>query len=407
MKQNPERSTLKIGIRRKTLLLLVLLVASAFASNPSVSWGQTRNKPSLNPGTSAMTIVPPRGQRSGERSINQGSQPIAVVFANQTNENLIAHWIDLNGVGQELGSLVPGQSVEITTFPGHVTTFSSGSRRVATFRASTSSNAAYAILGTGGANVNMGQVTQFNPSFTGGQTGSAGTGLTLSDIGRLIKELAARKQSPVPGGGGIPGTNTGGKPGTNIGGNPGTNIGGNPGTNIGGNPRTNIGGNPGTNTGGNPGQSPIANTGSRLTGQQVQELLDLHNRVRAEVGVGPVTWDPAVAKVAQDYADKMAASGVFAHNQNNGGLGENIAMRWPNPTVSQLAGMWADEKKDWNTAWVIGQEPGNPQTGHYTQMVWRATTKIGAGIATGADGKTYLVCNYNPAGNMMGQHPFR
>ena len=146
----------------------------------------------------------------------------------------------------------------------------------------------------------------------------------------------------------------------------------------------------------------INNTGSRLTTSEAQVLVALHNQVRADGGVGPVSWDPAVAKVAQDYADRMAATGVFAHNQNNGGLGENIAMRWPNPTVTQLAGMWADEKKDWNTAWVIGQEPGNPQTGHYTQMVWRATTKIGAGIATGPDGKTYLVCNYSPAGNMMG-----
>ncbi len=204
MKHNLEQSSLKTGNGRN---MLVLLAASALAFSSSVSRGQVRNKPSLSQGTSAMYAVPPRGQQSNERSINLGSQPISVAFANQTNENLVAHWIDLNGVGQEIGLLVPGQVAEITTFPGHVTIFSSGSRRVATFRASTSSQPAYAILGPGGNTANMGPVTQFNPSVTGNQISSAATGITLSDIGRFFRELANRKQSSAPGGGSTPGTN--------------------------------------------------------------------------------------------------------------------------------------------------------------------------------------------------------
>ena len=369
MKHNLEQSSLKTGNGRN---MLVLLAASALAFSSSVSRGQVRNKPSLSQGTSAMYAVPPRGQQSNERSINLGSQPISVAFANQTNENLVAHWIDLNGVGQEIGLLVPGQVAEITTFPGHVTIFSSGSRRVATFRASTSSQPAYAILGPGGNTANMGPVTQFNPSVTGNQISSAATGITLSDIGRFFRELA-NKQSSAPGGGSTPGTN--------------------------------IGGNSGTNTGGNA----IASTGSNLTPQAAQDLVNFHNRVRNDVGVGPVTWDATIAKFAQDYANKLATTiKQLQHNPNrvlNGvTLGENLswgsAGSW---TVLQLADQWESQEKNlWTPGSVIPS--GSNPAGHYTQIIWRNSTKIGAGIATGPSG-TYLVCNYSPAGNFIGQKP--
>jgi len=41
-------------------------------------------------------------------------------------------------------------------------------------------------------------------------------------------------------------------------------------------------------------------------------------------------------------------------------------------------------------------------TGHFTQVVWAATTHVGA--ARSADG-TYVAANYFPAGNIIGEHP--
>ena len=44
-------------------------------------------------------------------------------------------------------------------------------------------------------------------------------------------------------------------------------------------------------------------------------------------------------------------------------------------------------------------------TGHFTQVVWKSTTKVGAGIATYNDGNnvaTYIVARYKPAGNVIG-----
>jgi hypothetical protein len=44
--------------------------------------------------------------------------------------------------------------------------------------------------------------------------------------------------------------------------------------------------------------------------------------------------------------------------------------------------------------------------GHFTQIVWRASTTLGCGKATGKDGNDYVVCNYDPAGNIAGRTPF-
>jgi uncharacterized protein YkwD len=40
-----------------------------------------------------------------------------------------------------------------------------------------------------------------------------------------------------------------------------------------------------------------------------------------------------------------------------------------------------------------------PETGHFTQIVWRETTKVGFGFAQSEDGRFYAVANYSPAGN--------
>lgn len=42
--------------------------------------------------------------------------------------------------------------------------------------------------------------------------------------------------------------------------------------------------------------------------------------------------------------------------------------------------------------------------GHYTQMIWRGTRKLGCALADGQNYE-YLVCRYFPAGNNFGQGP--
>ena len=38
-------------------------------------------------------------------------------------------------------------------------------------------------------------------------------------------------------------------------------------------------------------------------------------------------------------------------------------------------------------------------TGHFTQLLWNATTNVGMGHAIGSDGKVYIAARYTPPGN--------
>ena len=47
---------------------------------------------------------------------------------------------------------------------------------------------------------------------------------------------------------------------------------------------------------------------SRLKAEEVQTLLDMHNQVRADVGVKPVVWSEKLALYAQEWADHLAST---------------------------------------------------------------------------------------------------
>jgi pathogenesis-related protein 1 len=150
-----------------------------------------------------------------------------------------------------------------------------------------------------------------------------------------------------------------------------------------------------------------APTGSRFTQQEAVAMVNYHNQVRAEVGVGPVNWSPQIAQFAQQWADEIAKKGKFEHRpRGQQQYGENLAAG-SSPTYSPLDGakQWYDEKKLFrapNGVFTAALMPA----GHYTQMVWRGSTEIGAGKAIIQKGQmkgwTVMVCNYNPPGNRIG-----
>merc|ERR1719160_481203 len=91
------------------------------------------------------------------------------------------------------------------------------------------------------------------------------------------------------------------------------------------------------------------------------------------------------------YAE--STGGAFQHSSTD--LGENLA--WASPTAPSPEAsvkMWYDEIKDTDGG-VVSSYQSN--AGHYTQVVWKATTDFGC--ATYAQ---LTICRYQPAGNMMG-----
>lgn len=149
--------------------------------------------------------------------------------------------------------------------------------------------------------------------------------------------------------------------------------------------------------------------GSRLTPQQVQQLLVLHNTYRADVGVGPVVWSEKIAIYAQQWADHLASTHCSMEHRPRSGTwtqeyGENLFMGTAGYyDVSDAVTAWDSEKKDHHGDIITAANYS--ATGHYTQIVWRNTRQIGCASAVCND-NIIIVCNYDPQGNFLGQKPF-
>lgn len=133
-------------------------------------------------------------------------------------------------------------------------------------------------------------------------------------------------------------------------------------------------------------------------------ILDYHNKARADVGVGPLRWDEDLAGYAQQWADHLAANGcTMTHRQRNR-YGENLYQGTAGHfTAVDAAKGWESEKKLYRGEAIT--KTNYAPIGHYTQMVWRDTTKLGCGEAL-CNGTLLVACNYDPKGNYLGRKPY-
>ena len=141
-----------------------------------------------------------------------------------------------------------------------------------------------------------------------------------------------------------------------------------------------------------------------------QRLLIAHNAERESLGLEPLSWNPALAQNAQQWADYLAATGRFEHSPENhrNPEGENL---WAGTRgyyqPEAMVGAWIREKQYFRP----GIFPDNSITGrvadvgHYTQLVWRATSEVGCAEAASTR-EDILVCRYAEAGNYRGERPF-
>jgi uncharacterized protein YkwD len=115
-----------------------------------------------------------------------------------------------------------------------------------------------------------------------------------------------------------------------------------------------------------------------------------------------LTWERALAIEAQRYASLCRRDpsnpSRFAHSGNKA-TGENLA--WGTGlTGIQAVDLWYNEKSKYDF-----KRPGfYSNTGHFTQVVWKGTTRIGCGLAT-CGAVRLLVCRYWRPGNIAGQFP--
>lgn len=142
----------------------------------------------------------------------------------------------------------------------------------------------------------------------------------------------------------------------------------------------------------------------------IKDLVPLHNQVRSEVGVGPITWSDDLAEYATEWANYLATKGgcKLTHRPFKGKwkqkYGENLFMgSFTAFNVTDAVKTWYTEKKKYDG------KPLNRSNAvlasHYTQLVWGKTRKVGCAQVT-CQKRLIVVCNYDPPGNHLGETPF-
>jgi hypothetical protein len=145
-------------------------------------------------------------------------------------------------------------------------------------------------------------------------------------------------------------------------------------------------------------------------------IVAAHNAVRAAApGASPalplMVWDEQLAAHAQAWADTCPTNHNPDRNVGGQTVGENIYWSTSSSTVASTrpVELWASEGLDYdvvaNTCEGAVHSLDNFGCGHYTQIVWRTTVKVGCGMRTGCGGGCAQpwVCNYLPAGNFYDQ----
>ncbi len=132
----------------------------------------------------------------------------------------------------------------------------------------------------------------------------------------------------------------------------------------------------------------------------VRELLTTHNAIRADLKLPPLQWSDALAAYSQKWADTLIARNRSAHNPNSP-YGENILVAGIGSTPSSVVREWASESHDY----AYSTNACSTDCGHYTQIVWRQTTKVGCAVSRGSQREVW-VCSYDPPGNYSGEWPY-
>ncbi len=146
------------------------------------------------------------------------------------------------------------------------------------------------------------------------------------------------------------------------------------------------------------------------------QSLNNHNSYRARHHSLNLSANSTLNQGALDWAKYLAANGKFEHSTSTqrNSAGENLFVYYTTGTIGATAladkgvSSWYNEVSQYNY-----KNPGfSSATGHFTQLVWKSSAQLGCGVAQGKKvlnstnfNAYYVVCRYNPAGNVQGLFP--
>lgn len=130
------------------------------------------------------------------------------------------------------------------------------------------------------------------------------------------------------------------------------------------------------------------------------EMLALHNDIRAEAKLPPLQWSNELAAYSRRWANTLLTKKLSMHNPNSP-YGENIFLTGVGYTPSMVVQQWAAESRSYS----YRTNSCSGDCGHYTQIVWRDTRRVGCAVAQNAR-RSVWVCSYDPPGNYRNEWPY-
>ncbi|XP_068647742.1 pathogenesis-related protein PR-1-like [Aristolochia californica] len=137
------------------------------------------------------------------------------------------------------------------------------------------------------------------------------------------------------------------------------------------------------------------------------QFLYAHNLVRVAHWEVPLIWDFNLQKYAQWWANQRRGDCKLEHSfpEDDFKLGENVfwggGSAW---TPSDAVDDWAGEEKYYSYAKNTCE--AGQMCGHYTQIVWKSTRRMGCARVVCDNGDVFMTCNYDPPGNYFGEKPY-
>ena len=130
-------------------------------------------------------------------------------------------------------------------------------------------------------------------------------------------------------------------------------------------------------------------------------MLAVHNEWRARVGSPPLEWSEKLAGRAQEWANHLVAHGLYVPRRD-GLTGENLfEIVGGHATPREVVNAWAGER----TAYRYRTNTCAARCGHYLQVIWHDTRRVGCGAARRGSREVW-VCDYDPPGNIVGERPY-
>ncbi|CAD5230363.1 unnamed protein product [Bursaphelenchus okinawaensis] len=167
---------------------------------------------------------------------------------------------------------------------------------------------------------------------------------------------------------------------------------------------------------------------TKFTAEQQQAILKAHNDYRRTLAKGQAKGQnggtfPAAANMnelvwdtdLETKADQWAQACNFEH-PSNPGYGQNLAAASPfssaDDALKSAVDEWWGEGKNYpaGVAFTFGSS-----TGHFTQVAWAATSKVGCAVQNCTNGQslfgtsdwTFTVCDYLSPGNYQNQDIYK